>query len=129
MIGKAIKLVWFSAGLESPGIEHSDEFNPISLPTIAFVVTVVSASAGELNAVLRFNLKIEFCIDKWLDTGRPSKDNFVAAKYAPIYLSHLSTLRDLRQMVPKPISSIQQKLWSAARSVNHMSAITPNAQP
>ncbi|KAH9954062.1 hypothetical protein BC827DRAFT_80350 [Russula dissimulans] len=100
IIQKAINTIWFQ-NKDSDGIVFHELFTPIPIQTMALVLTV-----------------IECCIDEWTDgTRQPS--NWDEARYKAVYISHVSSLVDLRgHGLPQSrdlLAQIQRDLLNDAR--------------
>jgi len=101
IIQKVVNITWFQ-NKDDVGIIFHQYFAPIPFEAIALVLTV-----------------IECCIDEW-STGTCKESTWKEVDYNANYLSHLNSLRDLRnrglhQKSRDPLQRIQQNLLRAAR--------------
>jgi hypothetical protein len=85
--------MWFK-NKRDEGIMFSDYFNPVSIPSIALILTAVS---GPLHVTFVFIilqcLQIECNIEEWA-TGIKTDITFWADEYRPIYESHIVSLTE-----------------------------------
>ena len=90
--------MWFN-NKRDEGVIFQDYFNPISVPSIALILTAVSfilfysVSTLSFNWFLLYHLQIECNIDEWV-TGIKTDITFYAEEYRPIYDSHVVSLNE-----------------------------------
>jgi len=101
IIQTVINLTWFQSN-DDDGIVFREYFTPISVELIGLALTV-----------------IECCIDEWSD-GTWKESNWSEERYKMVYLSHLGSLRDFRNLGHHHqgkglLSRIQDDLLSGAR--------------
>jgi len=75
---KVINITWFQSK-DDAGIVFHDRFSPLSIPAIAFILTV-----------------IECCIDEWTDGTRKDTE-WDDMRFKTVYQSHISSLNDFWQ--------------------------------
>ena len=89
IIQKAINAMWFK-NKRDEGIVYSDLFNPVSVHSIALILTAVSIS-DEYSDVSNFAQQIECNLDEWI-SGTKTEVTFWADDYRVIYDSHILSL-------------------------------------
>ena len=95
IIQKAVNKIWFN-NKRDEGVIYQNYFNPISVPSIALILTAVSfffVYTLSFNHFLLYFLQIECNIDEWA-TGIKTDITFYAEEYRPIYDSHVVSLNE-----------------------------------
>jgi len=92
IIQKAVNKMWFN-NKRDEGIVYQDYFNPISIPSIALILTAVSILFFSYNCFFVYRLQIECNIDEWA-TGLKTDITFYAEEYRPVYDSHVVSLSE-----------------------------------
>ena len=85
--------MWFK-NKRDEGIVHPDLFNPISVPSIALILTAVSKFQRLFYLLVSnnpFMPQIECNLDEWI-SGTKTEVTFWADDYRPIYESHVLSL-------------------------------------
>jgi len=75
---RVINITWFQRK-DDDGVVFHEHFSPLSVPAIAFILTV-----------------IECCIDEWTD-GTRKETEWDEQRFKTVYHSHISSLNDLSQ--------------------------------
>ncbi|KAH9057237.1 hypothetical protein EDB87DRAFT_1833256 [Lactarius vividus] len=75
---KAINITWFQ-DKEADGVTYHEHFSPVSIPAIAFILSVV-----------------ECCIDEWTD-GTRKETEWDENRCKTVYKSHISSLEDFEK--------------------------------
>ena len=97
------------------------DFNPVSIPSIALILTAVSHRFSFL--VLNFNihlylLQIECNIDEWA-TGLKTDITFWAEEYRPVYESHAASLAKFGEYSKSKdldlLGRVQRRLYNYGR--------------
>jgi len=60
-----ISNMWFSNGLESYGVKHTNPFSPILLPMLTLLMVMVSSSYQCPGFTSHAHGKIKFCLIEW----------------------------------------------------------------
>ncbi|KAH9171825.1 hypothetical protein EDB89DRAFT_2070392 [Lactarius sanguifluus] len=106
-IQAAFNVIWFrnSAG---DGVVYHEQFSPVPVPAIAFVLTVV-----------------ECCIDEWAG-GLHQETGWDDERFKTVYRSHISSLGDFqRHAIGDMLEHIQSDLLKEARQAVSVTGIGP----
>jgi hypothetical protein len=109
--------MWFSSGLESYGVKHAESFSPISLPTLALLMTMVSPMYHcYLSSVSHVKNEIEFCLNEW-KTGTFASDKLQESSLKKKFSDHLRSVLAWDRLNPKATEKIRQKTFNDLRCV------------
>ena len=122
IIQKAVNKMWFK-NKRDEGITYPDYFNPVSVPSIALILTAVSRLLSfpfklYSNCFFRYHFQIECNIDEWA-TGLKTDITFWAEEYRPVYEAHVASLNqfgaysDAKEL--DLLGRIQRKLYNYGR--------------
>lgn len=93
IIQKAVNAMWFQ-NKRDEGIVFSDLFDPISVPSIALILTAVSIFPRIYHSILSNKpsaQQIECNLDEWI-SGTKTEVTFWADDYRAVYESHVLSL-------------------------------------
>jgi hypothetical protein len=114
--------MWFN-NKRDEGVIYQDYFNPISVPSIALILTAVSFFFFSIyrlsfNCFLLYHLQIECNIDEWA-TGIKTDITFYAEEYRPLYDSHVVSLTEFgvysKSRNLDLLGRLQRKLYNFGR--------------
>lgn len=112
VISESLQGAWFS-DKTSPGVEFSKYFKPISLVTLAFILTTVCYFLFSLSYILIRYFQTEFCIGEWR-TGQFVKTHFTEKAIEGSMEVHLKDLKDWNNGNPDVVGKIRMKLFERA---------------
>ena len=123
IIQKAVNKLWFN-NKRDEGVIYQDYFNPISIPSIALILTAVGFfiffSSDKLSIYFLHRSQIECNIDEWA-TGIKTDITFYAEEYRPIYDSHVVSLSEFgvysKSRNLDLLGRLQRKLYNYGRWV------------
>ena len=112
--------MWFK-NKRSEGIIYPDLFNPISVPSIALILTAVSSSMNYYSVSTNLSTpQIECNIDEWI-SGTKTDVTFWADDYRALYDSHFLSLTSFGQYSESKgvdlLGWLQRRLYNFGRLV------------
>ena len=129
IIQKAVNKMWFN-NKRDEGVLFQDYFNPISVSSIALILTAVSlfffVYTLNFNCFLLRCIQIECNIDEWA-TGIKTDITFYAEEYRAIYDSHVVSLNEFGVYSKSRnfdlLGRLQHKLYNFGRWVFFISSL------
>lgn len=85
-------------------------FNPVSLPTIAFIVNTVCGNISGISGIDINLFQLDVCLDDW-KTGVQSKVRLSVTIDGQNFSRHLANLKRFHKQKPEVVESIQTRLW------------------
>ena len=113
--------MWFK-NKRDEGIIFQDYFNPVSIPSIALILTAVriffSGYKLSFNSFILYCFQIECNIDEWA-TGLKTDIPFYAEEYRAVYDSHVVSLSEFgvysKSRNLDLLGRLQRKLYNYGR--------------
>lgn len=105
--------MWFSYGANSYGVKYSESFNPIPLPTLALLMTLVSFCIGSTDIPVHSSRldQIDFCLHEW-KTGTLVSDKLQESSLKTSFSEYLKTVVSWKELNPEVTGKIRQKIFN-----------------
>jgi hypothetical protein len=108
--------MWFR-NKQDEGVIHEENFSPLTIETVALVLSAVCESLECFLIPLKSCLQIECCIDEWI-SGVRTDIPFSTALYKDVYQDHIRTLERFDKVTNQIIlPNILVKLYNRGRWV------------